>query len=46
MSSSLKTVAALALAAVLSLSAAGSAHAAEMSLMSGGATGCCRMNIN
>ncbi|MFS0702215.1 hypothetical protein AB6N24_19760 [Cellulomonas sp. 179-A 4D5 NHS] len=46
MSSSLKAVAALALATVLSFSAAASAHASEVSLMSGGATGCCRMNMN
>jgi len=45
MATSLKTVAALALAAALSLSAAASASA-DVSIQSGGATGCCRMNIN
>ena len=45
MTSPLKTVAAVALAAVLSLSAAASAGATEMSAQGGGATGCCRMNF-
>ncbi|MBB2921382.1 hypothetical protein [Cellulomonas cellasea] len=46
MATSLKTVAALALAAVLSFSAAASAQAGEMTIQTGGATGCCRMNMN
>lgn len=46
MSSSLKTVAAVALAVVLSFSVANSAQATEVSVMSGGATGCCRMIMN
>lgn len=45
MTSPLKTVAAVALAAVLSFSAAASAHAGTVSIQSGGATGCCRMNM-
>lgn len=45
MTSPIKTVAAVALAAVLSLSAAASASAGSASIQTGGATGCCRMNI-
>ena len=45
MSSSLKTVATVALAAVLSFSAVAAAQADTASIQSGGATGCCRMNM-
>ena len=46
MTSPLKAAAALALTVVLSFSAAATAHAGSVSIQTGGATGCCRMNMN